>query len=280
MSNQAQNPYTASLTRYFSTPESQSASSLTSSSIDGNTKSMSLNARDYQSTNDNDRVHDPEDLDDVPNEYPDDVLNEDDREEFDPSISSKRLRRSEYWCHFESFLDPVTKLKMASCHYCAKKIKSHNGTGPLKSHYNSCTRKPSSARGPKQATLNFGAKLIPQKTQELTREKLVHMIIRCELPFSFVETDGFKDFFELVCPDYKLISRFTVVRDCLTLRELEKSYIMKLLKESVSRISFTTDIWTGRKKQGDDSISQFTLSRIMNCLFFFHRIYGYNCTFL
>ena len=40
------------------------------------------------------------------------------------------------------------------------------------------------------------------------------MIVIDELPFKFVEGEGFKNFVSAVCPKFSIPSRWTVSRDC------------------------------------------------------------------
>ena len=43
------------------------------------------------------------------------------------------------------------------------------------------------------------------------------MIIVDELPFSFVEKEGFIEFIEIMCPNFVVPSRHTISRDCALL---------------------------------------------------------------
>ncbi|KAK8617078.1 hypothetical protein V6N13_117046 [Hibiscus sabdariffa] len=53
--------------------------------------------------------------------------------------------------------------------------------------------------------------------QEKTRETLAKMVIVDELPFSFVESEGFRMFCKVVIPDFNPPSRATITRDCYAL---------------------------------------------------------------
>jgi hypothetical protein len=48
------------------------------------------------------------------------------------------------------------------------------------------------------------------------------MIIVEELPFRFVEGEGFKDFMKTIEPRFSIPSRFTMMRDCVRLFMSEK----------------------------------------------------------
>uniref|UniRef100_A0A3Q7HN75 Uncharacterized protein n=1 Tax=Solanum lycopersicum TaxID=4081 RepID=A0A3Q7HN75_SOLLC len=50
--------------------------------------------------------------------------------------------------------------------------------------------------------------------QEVCRRALVEMIILDELPFSFVEKEGFKKFMSKVQPLFLIPSRRTITKDC------------------------------------------------------------------
>ena len=49
--------------------------------------------------------------------------------------------------------------------------------------------------------------------QDLIRKKLSEMVVIDELPFKFVEGEGFKSFMSACCPRFKMPSRWTVNRD-------------------------------------------------------------------
>ena len=50
--------------------------------------------------------------------------------------------------------------------------------------------------------------------QEAIRIALCYIIIVDELPFKFVEGEGFKNFMSVVCPRFKIPNRWTASRDC------------------------------------------------------------------
>ena len=80
-------------------------------------------------------------------------------------------------------------------------------------------------------------------TVDAARKALAEMIIIDELPFSFVEGEGFKHYMRVVQPKWlKLSSRLTVARDCMSLYTNEKKVLKSALKGQ--RICLTTDTWT------------------------------------
>ncbi|MFQ6645722.1 hypothetical protein Gotur_019092 [Gossypium turneri] len=70
------------------------------------------------------------------------------------------------------------------------------------------------------------------------------MIVINELPFKFVESEGFRKFMFATCPRFHIPSRSTMTRDVYQLYLDERSKIKQLLKSSCSRVCLTTDIWT------------------------------------
>ena len=78
---------------------------------------------------------------------------------------------------------------------------------------------------------------------ERLRMVLARMIIVDELPFRFVEHDGFIDFMAEVEPRFEVPSQVIVARDCLRLYIREKESLRKVLMAG-QRVCLTTDTWT------------------------------------
>ncbi|CAD5324621.1 unnamed protein product [Arabidopsis thaliana] len=89
-----------------------------------------------------------------------------------------------------------------------------------------------------------GAGMIKPFDQNVCRQATVKMIIMDELPFSFVENDGFKHFCEMVVPWFTIPSRRTITRDAVGLYRAEKTALKTILSRNRQAMSFTTDIWT------------------------------------
>lgn len=69
------------------------------------------------------------------------------------------------------------------------------------------------------------------------------MLILDELPFKFVEREGFCFFCKAMNPHFIIPSRFTAARDCYTLFIEERKKLKNCFKKLSSRICFTTDSW-------------------------------------
>jgi hypothetical protein len=68
------------------------------------------------------------------------------------------------------------------------------------------------------------------------------MIVLHELPFSLVESDGFRRFVSSLNPRFKMICRKIVHSDCLKVFMEEKQCLQGLFKNSTTKISLTMDL--------------------------------------
>jgi hypothetical protein len=84
--------------------------------------------------------------------------------------------------------------------------------------------------------------------QNAIRQALASMIILDELPFSFVEGEGFKKFVTIFCPRFHIPSRWSIIRDCIDLYLLEKTKLKSYLRSNSQRVCLTTDTWTSLQK--------------------------------
>ncbi|XP_060216705.1 zinc finger BED domain-containing protein RICESLEEPER 2-like [Lycium barbarum] len=72
--------------------------------------------------------------------------------------------------------------------------------------------------------------------QEVSRKALVEMLILDELPFRFVEKEGFKKFMKKTQPLFQVPSRRTLTRDCYVVFGEERQKFIKYLKETSPRV--------------------------------------------
>ncbi|XP_042396475.1 zinc finger BED domain-containing protein RICESLEEPER 2-like [Zingiber officinale] len=118
-------------------------------------------------------------------------------------IKRKAMKpRSEVWDHFIKFTNDASEIK-AKCKYCDKKKfcdPYRNGTTSLRSHITSCKKHPDvvetiQAQLSLQSSREGEVSLTSWKfDQDASRKALARMIIMDELPFKFVEREGFKTF--------------------------------------------------------------------------------------
>jgi hypothetical protein len=77
---------------------------------------------------------------------------------------------------------------------------------------------------------------------EECRKALGKMIIVDELPFNFVENQGFKSFCQVMQPRFDVPSRLMIWRNCLKIYAVGKEKLKKALKNQ--HVCLTTDTWT------------------------------------
>ncbi|XP_055803527.1 zinc finger BED domain-containing protein RICESLEEPER 1-like [Solanum dulcamara] len=155
--------------------------------------------------------------------------------------------RSAAWPHYEKLIeDGINKAK---CRYCGKVLladSTKNGTSGLNKHLKTCPKNPNKVNNfnskYKQSNLNFPLEgemcdgAIWTFDQEASRRALVEMLILDELPFRFVEKEGFKNFMKKTQPLFRVPSRRTVTRDCYQVFGEERQKFMKYLKETSPRV--------------------------------------------
>ncbi|XP_072060335.1 zinc finger BED domain-containing protein RICESLEEPER 2-like [Arachis hypogaea] len=166
--------------------------------------------------------------------------------------------RSWTWEHFKK--DDSGPKPRAICKWCGASYAadSHkNGTSNLKSHLLSqCRKFPKDSLDPTQKTLvmqqlkkeegnGLGNCLTSVSFDpDLCRQALARMIIIDELPFRFVEGEGFRYFMSVLQPKLHIPGRISVARDCWNLFMNEKHKLKSVFVNSNQSVCLTTDCWT------------------------------------
>ncbi|KNA16403.1 hypothetical protein SOVF_089330 [Spinacia oleracea] len=150
------------------------------------------------------------------------------------SEGGKRRKTSYVWDHFT----PVVGDKdHAQCHYCSVKIScvARNGTNGIKSHTKRCKKAPFNLDR-KQTILDFEPRTrvntdgtvetvsIPKLwrfNEAEIRKALAKMLILDELPFAFVELEGFRQCCKIAIPDL-FLSRVLLLQGIATASLLNK----------------------------------------------------------
>ncbi|KAL0446508.1 UNVERIFIED_CONTAM: putative AC transposase [Sesamum latifolium] len=183
-----------------------------------------------------------------------------DEEEDIVGDSKKRKKRvvtsrSPWWDHYTKFQCEKDNVQKAKCKYCGREIKADpkaHGTRPLRSHYESCKKKPQEITR-NQNQLSFvptrmgdrDAPLVNWRfDQDKTREALCHMLVVDELPFKLVEHPGFRHFLSVACPMFAIPSRRTITKDIFNVYVSERARLKSFIKEHAQRVCITTDTWT------------------------------------
>ncbi|KAL4290133.1 hypothetical protein GQ457_14G014970 [Hibiscus cannabinus] len=169
----------------------------------------------------------------------------------------KKKKTSSAWDHFKAIDGDKEHVE---CIYCARKIScaSANGTNAMKRHTERCKKSPFNLEKT-QTILYFESKTkcnadgtietvsVPKLwrfDQEKIREALAKMVILDELPFSFVEREGFRMFCKIVIPDFIPPSHTSITRDCYALFIEKRRTLKNFFKNLSSRVCLTTDTWT------------------------------------
>jgi hypothetical protein len=76
------------------------------------------------------------------------------------------------------------------------------------------------------------------------RLAIAKMIIKDELPFRFVEGEGFWDFVRIVVPRFLIPSCCTVMNYCVKLFMSEKEKLREMFMTTGARVCLTTVTWT------------------------------------
>ncbi|KAK8644503.1 hypothetical protein V6N13_123809 [Hibiscus sabdariffa] len=163
---------------------------------------------------------------------------------------AKGKKTSSAWDHFKAIYGDK---EYVECIYCARKIScaSANGTNAMKRHTERCKKAPFNLENT-QTILDFKSKTkcnangtieivsVPKLwrfDQEKIREAHAKMVILDELPFSFVEREGFRMFCKIVIPDFIPPSRTSITRDCYALfiekRRTPKNFFKNLSSRSL-----------------------------------------------
>ncbi|XP_050895477.1 zinc finger BED domain-containing protein RICESLEEPER 2-like [Lathyrus oleraceus] len=162
--------------------------------------------------------------------------------------------RSWTWEHF-------TKIgSRAKCNWCDVTYAAdsqRNDTSNLKHHLlHQCKKFPKESLDPTQQTLvlqqlkkedgNGSGSVFTgvHFDAEACRKALARMIIVDELPFKFVEGEGFLHFMSVVQPKLSIPKRITIARDCWDLYTSEKHKLKSVLNKSNQCVCLTTDCWT------------------------------------
>ncbi|CAJ2643835.1 unnamed protein product [Trifolium pratense] len=164
--------------------------------------------------------------------------------------------KSWVWDHF-------TKVGgKAVCNWCKNtsyKADSHrNGTSNLATHLRTqCKKFPKHHdpnHDPNQTVLSLqdtngtgssaNALVAVHFDSDLCRQALARMLIVDELPFSFVENEGFRYFMSVTQPRLVIPGRMAIARDCLNLYTSEKHKLRNVFTKTNQSVSLTTDAWT------------------------------------
>ncbi|XP_012574105.2 zinc finger BED domain-containing protein RICESLEEPER 2-like [Cicer arietinum] len=159
--------------------------------------------------------------------------------------SSKRKNRSQEWNHFT---EVPNSGQIAKCHYCGHLIKFKDGTSAMIMHLKRCKEHPDNQEHKRQKTQNEELSVVssPHSTfdQAACRLELVKMFVGAELPFRFVENVFFRNFVNVLQPQFDIPSRTTLRRAIWSLFDAERERLKIFISKHCGRVCLTTGTWT------------------------------------
>ena len=158
----------------------------------------------------------------------------------------KQAHRAEIWQHFIQREDNPS---ISNCRYCGQEIgceTKKSGTSAMKNHNARCKLYDLYKASGNQQVLagdSSGVVTTIKYDAALFRRLVNEMIVLNELPFSFVESEGFRRFCRNVMPMYTVHCRRTATKDIFAMFMREKATLKELFGFEKKRVSLTTNIW-------------------------------------
>ena len=165
--------------------------------------------------------------------------------------------KSKMWQYFTRCKLPDGQIdpKYCTCNYCHERVlclTEKNGTSSMLYHSKRCEKHPcyqkSKESDPTQTRLSrdnvSGGTGYRRWNKKRCDDKCIEMIIKDELPFRFVEREGFRALCNELEPQWTVLDRKQVAKGVLERFNTEKSMLLSQLKRSDTRVSITTDTWT------------------------------------
>lgn len=162
--------------------------------------------------------------------------------------------KSPMWQYFTRCILPNGEIdpKYCTCNYCHDKVlcpSEKNGTSSMKYHSRKCQAHPLfQDTDPTQARLNrdnvSGGTGYRKWNKKRCDDRCIEMVIKDELPFRFVEKEGFRALCKELEPNWTPLTRKQVAKGVLDKYNVEKALLLSQLKASDTRVSVTTDTWT------------------------------------
>jgi hypothetical protein len=162
-----------------------------------------------------------------------------------------RFEKFSVWQNFfgkdEELLEkaPESDLQV-KCKHCSKKYQyvKKNGSSGLKKHLDNC--KGIVPKG--QTKLIVGKNVDVFKTSyDVSRKYLGELILEGELSFRFVELSVLSKLLKSFDPQFKVPNKDTIIKDFMGYVDTKMVNVKKIVSESLSRASFTNDLWTSKQ---------------------------------
>jgi len=172
------------------------------------------------------------------------------------SRSKPRKLRSEIW----NDMDPIYnggKLMQARCKHCNEVFAAarNSGTSHMRRHLVVCEprlKMHDMVEQLKSSELSTETTVLTnwKFDRTITRCELVRLIVLHELPFSFVEYDGFRSYSLSLNPLAEKVSRVTIKENCMEAYKNQRASLRDMFKDYNCRVSLTADLWTSNQNSG------------------------------
>ncbi|KAM0923387.1 hypothetical protein ACQ4PT_005571 [Festuca glaucescens] len=169
----------------------------------------------------------------------------------------RRKLKSAVWDEFERVL--IDGEMKAKCQWCHSKLvgETKDGTSHLRAHLATCPARQTTTAW-KQAKLKLtkgeDGKVNVENyvfDQELCRKQLALMLCCHEYPLAIVDHAGFRKFYSILQPMFKVVSRQTIRKDIIEMHEGQRDKMIKYSANFKNRVAVTSDLWTaGHQRRG------------------------------
>jgi hypothetical protein len=169
----------------------------------------------------------------------------------------KQKLTSDVWDDFNEIfkeLDGKQVRYAATCRFCKSQLTapSNGGTGHLRRHCKACAAK-SQNIGKTQCVLQFNADGSVRSwdyDSSTARTELCRLIATLDLPLGFGAHPAFERYIRIAHnPRFHAISRTTTTKDFVKVFDQRHILLLDCLKNSISCVALTSDIWSGNAKE-------------------------------
>ncbi|CAO2185199.1 unnamed protein product [Urochloa humidicola] len=167
--------------------------------------------------------------------------------------SKLRRLRSDIW----KDMDPIYqdgRVVQAHCKHCSEVFSAarNSGTSHMRRHLNVCEpriKMHDMVKKLQSSVLSTETSVLTnwQFDKTVTRCELVRLIVLHELPFSFVEYEGFRSYSLSLNSLAESVSRTTIKENCMEAFRNQKILIRDVLRDCSCRFSLTADLWTSNQ---------------------------------
>ncbi|CAN6358146.1 unnamed protein product [Urochloa humidicola] len=154
-------------------------------------------------------------------------------------------------------MDPIYcdgKLIQAKCKHCNEvfSAKRNSGNSHMRRHLGVCEPRLKMHEMVEMLQASTDTTVLTnwQFDRRVTRCELVRLVVLHELPFSFVEYEGFRTYSLSLNPLAECVSRTTIKENCMDAYRNHRSSLRESFADLSCRFSLTTDLWTSNQNSG------------------------------